>query len=64
MSVRDVLIIGAGPSGLSAAIAAKQRAEEALKDSSGHITQAQALAELARAAAQLKVLERLRKIRG
>src|SRR6184192_4832921 len=25
MSVRDVLIIGAGPSGLSAAIAAKQR---------------------------------------
>ena len=25
MSVRDVIIIGAGPSGLSAAIAAKQR---------------------------------------
>jgi F-type H+-transporting ATPase subunit epsilon len=48
----------------AAALAAKQRAEEALKDSSGHITQAQALAELARAAAQLKVLERLRKLRG
>src|SRR6476661_4924697 len=28
MSVRDVLIIGAGPSGLSAAIAAKQRGLE------------------------------------
>jgi len=48
----------------AAALAAKQRAEEALKDASGHITQAQALAELARAAAQLKVLERLRKIRS
>ena len=48
----------------AAALAAKQRAEEALKDASGHITQAQALAELARAAAQLKVLERLRKLRG
>jgi F-type H+-transporting ATPase subunit epsilon len=48
----------------AAALAAKQRAEEALKDASSHITQAQALAELARAAAQLKVLERLRKLRG
>src|SRR5215470_5468408 len=48
----------------AAALAAKQRAEELLRDSSGHITQAQALAELARAAAQLKVLERLRKIRS
>ena len=48
----------------AAALAAKQRAEEALKDASGHITQAQALAELARAAAQLKVLERLRKLRA
>jgi F-type H+-transporting ATPase subunit epsilon len=47
----------------AAALAAKQRAEEALKDATGHITQAQALAELARAAAQLKVLERLRKLR-
>lgn len=48
----------------AAALAAKQRAEEALKDKSGRITQAEALAELARAAAQLKVLERLRKLRG
>ena len=48
----------------AAALAAKQRAEDALKDASGHITQAQALAELARAAAQLKVLERLRKLRA
>jgi F-type H+-transporting ATPase subunit epsilon len=48
----------------AAALAAKQRAEEALKDRSAKITQAEALAELARAAAQLKVLERLRKLRG
>jgi F-type H+-transporting ATPase subunit epsilon len=48
----------------AAALAAKQRAEEALKDRSGQISQAEALAELARAAAQLKVLERLRKLRG
>ena len=48
----------------AAALAAKQRAEEALRDRSGHITQAEAFAELARAAAQLKLLERLRKIRS
>jgi F-type H+-transporting ATPase subunit epsilon len=48
----------------AAALAAKQRAEEALKDKAAHIDQAEALAELARAAAQLKVLERLRKLRG
>jgi F-type H+-transporting ATPase subunit epsilon len=48
----------------AAALAAKQRAEEALKDKAGHITQAEALAELARAAAQLKLLARLRKLRG
>jgi F-type H+-transporting ATPase subunit epsilon len=48
----------------AAALAAKQRAEEALRDRSGHITQAEALAELARAAAQLKLIERLRKLRG
>ncbi len=48
----------------AAALAAKQRAEEALRDKAGHITQAEALAELARAAAQLKVLERRRKLRG
>ena len=48
----------------AAALAAKQRAEDALRDKAGHITQAEALAELARAAAQLKLLERLRKLRG
>lgn len=48
----------------AAALAAKQRAEEALRDKVGHITQAEALAELARAAAQLKIIERLRKLRG
>ena len=48
----------------AAALAAKQRAEEALRDRSGHITQAEALAELARAAAQLKIIQRLRKVRG
>ena len=48
----------------AAALAAKQKAEEALKNREGDITQAEALAELARAAAQLKLIERLRKIRG
>jgi F-type H+-transporting ATPase subunit epsilon len=48
----------------AAALAAKQRAEEALRDKVGHIEQAEALAELARAAAQLKMIERLRKTRG
>ncbi|MBS0580297.1 MAG: F0F1 ATP synthase subunit epsilon [Proteobacteria bacterium] len=48
----------------AAAVAAKQRAEEALRDRGSKITQAEALAELARAAAQLKMLERLRKLRG
>jgi F-type H+-transporting ATPase subunit epsilon len=48
----------------AAAVAAKQRAEDALRERPGHITQAEALAELARAAAQLKLIERLRKLRG
>ena len=48
----------------AAAKEAMQRAEEALKDKAGHIDQAQALAELARMAAQLKMIERLRKIRS
>jgi F-type H+-transporting ATPase subunit epsilon len=48
----------------AAAVAAKQRAEEALRDRSGRISLAEAQAELARAAAQLKMLERLRKLRG
>jgi F-type H+-transporting ATPase subunit epsilon len=46
----------------NAALAAKQRAEEALRDKSSSISQAEALAELARVAAQLKVLQRLRKL--
>ncbi|HTT42976.1 MAG TPA: F0F1 ATP synthase subunit epsilon [Steroidobacteraceae bacterium] len=48
----------------AAAVAAKQRAEEALRDRSGRISLAEAQAELARAAAQLRMLERLRKLRG
>ncbi|HEX3835869.1 MAG TPA: F0F1 ATP synthase subunit epsilon [Steroidobacteraceae bacterium] len=48
----------------AAALAAKQRAEEALRDHAGLIDHAEALAELARIAAQLKILERLRKIRS
>jgi F-type H+-transporting ATPase subunit epsilon len=48
----------------AAAVAAKQRAEEALKDKGGAISQAEALAELTRTIAQLKMIERLRKLRG
>jgi F-type H+-transporting ATPase subunit epsilon len=48
----------------AAAVVARQRAEEALKERPGKITQAEALAELARAGAQLQLLERLRKLRG
>jgi F-type H+-transporting ATPase subunit epsilon len=48
----------------AAALEAKQRAEEALKDKGSHITEAEALAELARAAAMLKMAEKLRKVRG
>jgi F-type H+-transporting ATPase subunit epsilon len=48
----------------AAALAAKQRAEEALKEKVGLITLAEAQAELARAAAQLKIIARLRKVRG
>ncbi|MGH8136907.1 MAG: F0F1 ATP synthase subunit epsilon [Steroidobacteraceae bacterium] len=48
----------------AAALEAKQRAEEALQNKTGHIDQAHALAELARAAAQLKLIERLRKLRS
>ncbi|HTY48451.1 MAG TPA: F0F1 ATP synthase subunit epsilon [Steroidobacteraceae bacterium] len=46
------------------ALAAKQRAEEALREHGTTISQAEALAELARAAAQLKVVQRLRKLHG
>jgi F-type H+-transporting ATPase subunit epsilon len=48
----------------AAALAAKQRAEEVLASKADKIDQAEALAELSRVAAQLKILERLRKIRG
>ena len=48
----------------AAALEAKQRAEEALKDKSGHITEAEALAELARAAAMLKMVYKLKHPRG
>jgi F-type H+-transporting ATPase subunit epsilon len=47
----------------AAAMQAMQRAEEALRDRTGQIEIAQAQAELTRAAAQLKAIERLRKIR-
>ena len=47
----------------AAALAAKQRAEDALKDKVGHISIAEAQAELARAVAQLRAIERLRKKR-
>ena len=47
----------------AAALAAKQRAEDALKDQVSHIEVAEAQAELARAAAMLKGIERLRRMR-
>ena len=47
----------------AAALAAKQRAEDALKDKVSHIEVAEAQAELARAAAMLRGIERLRKLR-
>jgi F-type H+-transporting ATPase subunit epsilon len=48
----------------AAALAARQRAEEALAGKIDKLEQAEALAELARAAAQLKLIQRLRKTRG
>jgi len=48
----------------AAALAAKQRAEEALAGSVEKIDLAQAQAEIARAVAQLRLIQRLRKIRG
>jgi len=47
----------------AAALQAKQRAEEALKDRGDKIDTAKAQAELAAAVAQLKALEKLRKLR-
>ncbi len=43
------------------ALAAKQRAEQALRDRTGEVELAQAQAELAEAVARLKVIEKLRK---
>jgi len=48
----------------AAAIAARQRAEEALAGQTDKITQAEALAELTRVVAQLKMIARLRKLKG
>ncbi|HYL01902.1 MAG TPA: F0F1 ATP synthase subunit epsilon [Steroidobacteraceae bacterium] len=48
----------------AAALAAKQRAEEALQQKGGHMTEAEVLAELARVAAMMKMLKRLRDQRG
>lgn len=47
----------------AAALAAKQSAEEALRDRIGAMEIAEAQAELARAAAQLRAIEKLRKFR-
>ena len=46
------------------ALEARKRAEEALAGKIDKLEQAEALAELARAMAQLKLIERLRKIKG
>jgi F-type H+-transporting ATPase subunit epsilon len=48
----------------AAAIAARQRAEEALAGKIDKLEMAEAEAELIRAAAQLKMIEKLRKLRG
>jgi F-type H+-transporting ATPase subunit epsilon len=48
----------------AAALAARQRAEEALAAKVDKIELAEAQAELIRAAAQLKLIQKLRKIRG
>jgi F-type H+-transporting ATPase subunit epsilon len=47
----------------AAALAAKQRAEEALRQKGDEISIAEAQAELLRALAQIRMLERLRKLR-
>jgi len=47
----------------AAALAARQRAEESLRDKVSAIEIAEAQAELARAAAQLRLLEKLRKLK-
>lgn len=47
-----------------AALAARQRAQEALASHLDRISYAEAQAELARAIAQLKLIEKLRRVRG
>jgi F-type H+-transporting ATPase subunit epsilon len=47
----------------AAALQAKQRAEEALKDRTSQVEVAELQAELARAVAQIKAIEKLRKIK-
>jgi F-type H+-transporting ATPase subunit epsilon len=47
----------------AAVLAAKQRAEEALRERGDEVSIAEAQAELLRAVAQMKMLERLRKLR-
>jgi F-type H+-transporting ATPase subunit epsilon len=48
----------------AAAMAAKQRAEEALANSTDKMDQAEALAQLLQATEQLRLLEKIRKIRN
>lgn len=48
----------------AAALAARARAEEALAGQVDKITEAEALAELARAMAQLRLIQKLRKLRA
>jgi F-type H+-transporting ATPase subunit epsilon len=48
----------------AAALEAKKRAEEALQGKIDQLEQAEALAELVRAAAQLRMLQKIRKTRG
>src|SRR4029079_6066910 len=45
----------------SAALAAKQRAEDALRGATDNITQAEAMKEIVRMAEQIKMIQRLRK---
>ncbi|MEI8296760.1 MAG: F0F1 ATP synthase subunit epsilon [Pseudomonadota bacterium] len=47
----------------AAALAAKQRAEDAIRDRTDEISLAEAQAELLRAVAQIRMLERIRKLR-
>ena len=48
----------------AAALAAKQRAEDALRNATDKVTQAEALKDLIRAAEQMKMIQKLRKGRG